>query len=70
MLFGWTIVGSTSIDGLQPRYFVPVTLMLIMILSNIKIFDIKVENKNLYYAISIIIINIVAVYTLLTSFYI
>ena len=70
MLFGWTIVGSTSIDGLQPRYFVPVTLMLIMVLSNIKIFDIKVENKNLYYAISIIIINIVAVYTLLTSFYI
>ncbi len=40
---GYTPVGSSTIDGLQPRYFLPIMVFLMLILSFVKI-DNKIKN--------------------------
>lgn len=68
MLFGWTIKGNTSIDGLQPRYFIPAaTLLYILVQSNFM--TIKVKNKNIFYSVIIISINALAMITIISGFY-
>lgn len=69
MLFGWTKIGSVSIDGLQPRYFIPPIMLLYILLQN-KYVIINVANKKLFYAISIIIINFIGIVTILENIYI
>ena len=69
MLFGWTTTDWNSIDGLQPRYFIPAALLLYIILQNNKI-HIKVKNPNLLYACSMIIINVLALITIISGFYV
>lgn len=69
MLFGWTIKGSTSIDGLQPRYFIPPSLLLYILLQS-NFVKIKIKNKNLLYSISMIILNVFALITIIETIYI
>ena len=68
LFFGWTKLGADAIDGLQCRYFVPVTLMFFITISNRKIkFDLK--NKNLYMVCGILLVNIMCFYTIINSYY-
>ena len=69
MLFGWTEVGSFSIDGLQPRYFIPPVMLLYILLQNNYIV-INFKNRELFYSISMIVINIIGLLTLLEKVYI
>lgn len=68
MLFGWTIKGDTSIDGLQPRYFIP-AIMLLYILLQSDFISIKVKNKNIFYSMIMILINILGLITIISGFY-
>ena len=70
MLFSWTKIGMLAIDGLQSRYFIPITLLLLIILGNMDKIKLKSKNPNMFYVISMIIINIVALYTLINGFYV
>ena len=68
MLFGWSEIGSISIDGLQPRYFIPPIMLLYILLQNNYI-QINIKNKNTFYTIGIIIINILGLLTILEKVY-
>ena len=46
MLFGWSAKNVNSIDGLQPRYFIPIVYLLYMELSSLKIISINEKYKN------------------------
>lgn len=69
MLFGWTEVGSNSIDGLQPRYFIPPIALLYILLQNNYI-SLNLKNHNYFYSIAMIIINVFALLTIINGFYI
>lgn len=69
MLFGWTEIGSKSIDGLQPRYFIPPIMLLYILLQN-KFILVNIKNKELFYAISMIIINVLGLITILAKVYV
>lgn len=68
MLLCWTKVGSTFIDGLQPRYFLIAELLLFMGLSN-NIIKLNVKNKNLLYITCIIFNLCISLFTILSGFY-
>ena len=68
MLFGWSEIGSTSIDGLQPRYFIPPVMLLYILLQNEYII-INIKNKKMFYAVVMIIINILGLLTILEKVY-
>lgn len=68
MLFSWTLKGSTFIDGLQPRYFIP-PLVLLYILLQSEYVNIKLKNRNVFYSVSIIIINSLALLTIICGFF-
>ena len=68
MLFGWTIKGDTSIDGLQPRYFIP-AIMLLYILLQSDLVSLKVKNKNVLYSIIMVLINVLGLITIISGFY-
>ena len=68
MLTKWTQLGSTSIDGLQPRYFLIPALLLYCCINN-KYINIKLNNKNLFRVICLLIINAIALITIITGFY-
>lgn len=69
MLFTWTTTGLDSIDGLQPRYFIPVVLLIYILLQN-KYIRIQVKNNYLIYSIGMIIVNIICLFTIIKGFYI
>ena len=69
MLFGWTEMGSMSIDGLQPRYFIPAVMLLYILLQN-GIIYINIKNKKLMYYSSMAFINILALLTIIEKIYV
>ena len=69
MLFGWSEFGSTSIDGLQPRYFIPPVMLLYILLQN-NIIIVNFDDKKQFYTLSMIIINFLALITIIENIYI
>ncbi len=68
MLFGWTIVGTNYIDGLQPRYFIPMLPLLYIFFTN-NIFNIKVKNYEYFMSLLIIMLNALCLITIIYGFY-
>lgn len=69
MLFQWSEIGSTIIDGLQPRYFIPPIMLLYILLQN-QYIKINLKNKYLFYSIAIILINILGLWTIVQKIYV
>lgn len=69
MLFSWTKIGWETIDGLQPRYFIPAALMFYIGISN-KYINLNVKNRNICYSISTVLIYIICFYTIIHKFYV
>ena len=68
MLFGWTQVGMETIDGIQPRYFIPSLLLLLISLHN-NFIIIKKDYRKMIYPILLTIIYVCTFYLLLKGFY-
>lgn len=65
MLFGWCKRGTTYIDGLQSRYFIPVVFYLYLILNNNILKTNKIKNYNLYLTLTIIFTNFLSFFTII-----
>lgn len=68
MLFGWTIVGTNYIDGIQPRYFIPMIPLLYIFFTN-NIFNMKVKNYEYSMSLLIIMLNALCLITIIYGFY-
>ena len=68
MLFGWTYFGALTIDGLQPRYFIPPVLLAYIALSN-NIINLNVKNKNIVYSSCLITVYLLCFLTISLGFY-
>lgn len=69
LLFGWTNYGATMIDGLQCRYFIPVTLLFYLSISN-NCIKLNFKNNDFAYVLGIIAVNMLSFCTIIRSFYI
>ncbi len=69
MLFCWTKIGYDTIDGLQPRYFIPPALLFYISISN-KYLKLNVKNKNLFYAFGIVLVYLMAFVTIICNYYV
>lgn len=69
LYIGWNAVGSNEIQGVQPRYFIPLSFLLIPVLLNLK-WKIEVKGVNVLRCIkiSILIILLFAVLTMATRY--
>lgn len=70
-LFGFntTTIHSHVVNGLQSRYFIPVTFLLAIALSN-DVLKINLKNKNLLNIIVLVFTMIVSFYSIISGFYI
>ena len=68
MLLDWTEQGATSIDGLQPRYFIPPIMLLYILLQN-KFVKINFKDRYLFYSLSVIILAFLALSTIILKIY-
>ncbi|MDO4283021.1 MAG: DUF2142 domain-containing protein [Clostridia bacterium] len=68
LFIGWTFKGARAIDGLQPRYFIPIAFVFYIGLSNKKI-NLTIKNKNLFYAYGISIVYLISFATILLEVY-
>jgi uncharacterized membrane protein len=68
MFLCWTVIGSNSIDGLQPRYFLIAELLLFIGLSN-NLLKLNIKNKNKVYAGCIIFNYCISLFTIIIGFY-
>lgn len=68
MFFGWTYLGASTIDGLQPRYFVPAVLCICLVLTN-QLFNFKTKNKNMVYYYLIVCVYLFSFLTIAKEFY-
>lgn len=68
MLLDWTEQGATSIDGLQPRYFIPPIMLLYILMQN-KFVKINFKDRYLFYSLSIIILAFLALSTIILKIY-
>ena len=66
--FGMTTTLSKTIVGIQPRYFIPVTLLISICCSN-NFIKINYKNKNFIVAIIVIFTFAVCFYTIIKGFY-
>ena len=65
LLFGWTKTGAKTIEGLQPRYFIPIIFGLYFILNN-NIFKIsKTKNYNTYFIYVIFGLNFISFFEII-----
>ena len=65
LLFGWTKTGAKTIDGLQPRYFIPIIFGLYFIFNN-NIFKIsKTKNYNTYFIYVIFGLNFISFFEII-----
>ena len=69
MLFGWTKRGSTFIDGLQPRYFVPIIFCLYLVFNNNLLKTNKIKNYNLYLILAITFTSFLSLFTIIYSLF-
>ena len=68
MFFGWTYFGAPTIDGLQPRYFIPPVILIYLAITNNAI-KLDVKNKNIIYSFSMIAIYLLCFLTISLGFY-
>ncbi|MFT8342072.1 MAG: DUF2142 domain-containing protein [Clostridium beijerinckii] len=68
LLLAWTKFGYATIDGLQPRYFIPPVLLIYMACIN-KSVEIKWKNKNLVALQGIALTLTIALYTIISGYY-
>ena len=68
LFIGWTFKGAKTIDGLQPRYFIPAAYLFYIGLSNKKV-NLMVKNKELFYAYGVSIVYLISFATILLGFY-
>ena len=66
--FGGTDKFSTIIGGLQSRYFIPVTFILAVAVSN-SFIKYNLKNKNLFLSLLVVFTYAVSFYTILNGFY-
>ena len=64
----WTPIGSSSIDGLQSRYFIPIVLLFYIALSN-NLIKLNVKNKYRFYFILICIVQLLSITSIVIGFY-
>ena len=64
----WTPIGSSSIDGLQSRYFIPIVLLFYMAISN-NLIKLNVKNKYRFYFILIGIVQLLSITSIIIGFY-
>ena len=69
MLFGWTKKGAAFIDGLQPRYFIPVIFCLYLVFNNNLFKTNKIKNYNLYLVSLITITSFLSLFTIIYSLF-
>lgn len=68
MFFGWTYFGAPTIDGLQPRYFIPPVILIYLAITNNAI-KLDIKNKNIIYSFSMIAIYLLCFLTISLGFY-
>ena len=68
MFFGWTYFGAPTIDGLQPRYFIPPVILIYLAITNNAI-KLDVKNRNTVYSYSMIAIYLLCFLTISLGFY-
>lgn len=68
MFLCWTFLGESTINGLQPRYFLVAELLLFIGISS-NLFDIRVKNKNKLYIGCILFDFCISLATILIGFY-
>lgn len=68
LLFSWTENTSNYIWGLQPRYFIPVVVIIYIFLNN-NLFSYTGKKYNLFFFISILLINTIAIAVMIKEFY-
>lgn len=68
LFVGWTYKGASEIDGLQPRYFIPLAFIFYIGFSNNKI-SLNLKNKNMLYAYGVSVVYLVSFATILIGFY-
>lgn len=64
----WTPIGSSSIDGLQSRYFIPIVLLFYMAISN-NIIKLNIKDKYRFYCILIAIVQLLSITSIVVGFY-
>ena len=68
MFFGWTYFGAPTIDGLQPRYFIPPVILAYLAITNNAI-KLDVKNKNIVYSFSMVVVYLLCFLTISLGFY-
>lgn len=68
LLFGWTKVGELEIDGLQCRYFIPITFLFYLAISN-QFISLNFKNNDLIRILGIIIVNLLGFCSIIFSYY-
>lgn len=68
LLVGWTPVGSWTVNGLQPRYFLPATFLILIACSN-DFIRLNVKNKERFISGSLFIIYTISLYFIMKGFY-
>ncbi len=68
LYFTWTHEGASTVEGLQPRYFVLPVLMMYMALSNNNI-KIDFKNRGLVYAVGVTTVHFIVLLSLAVALY-
>lgn len=68
LLVGWTPVGEWTVNGLQPRYFLPATFLILIACSN-DFIKLNVKNKERFIPCSLFIIYTISLYFIMKGFY-
>ena len=68
MFLNWTFIGRETIDGLQPRYFIPSIIMLYLAVSN-NFIKINFKNNELFYGLCLNCIYLISFITIVVGFY-
>ena len=69
LLVNYSPLDTTTVAGLQSRYFIPVVLLLLCVLPT-DIFKIKIKNQSMLYNIFFIISFAIVVFTIAEGFYV
>lgn len=68
MLFGWSTKDISQIEGLQPRYFIPIVFLFYIELSSLGIIKLNEKNRALIFTLLIILGLILSFCTIINGF--
>lgn len=69
LFLGWTTIDKNTVQGLQPRYFIPAVVFIALGLQNNKI-NSELKNRELTFSIVISAVLCIGLYTITQGFYI